>query len=101
MPDLSVDVQQNGVPLGTLTLSGSAQEIEFTCVNRLTAFVQLIAYDTAGASVAFTYSNLAGGIYIRVPAGGGINLPVSGTQSWFFIEDTSSTGSELQLSCAG
>lgn len=101
MAALSVNVQQNGAPLGTLTLSASAQEIAFTCVNRLNALVQLIAYDSTGASVAFTYSDVTAGTYIRVPAGGGINLPVSGTQSWFFKEDTSSAASTLQLSCAG
>jgi len=101
MADLSVNVQQLGVPLGTLALTSSAKEIAFTCVNRLNAAVQLLAYDSSGASVAFNYCNTSGGTYIRVPAGGGINLPVQGTQSWFFKEDSSSTGSTLQLTCAG
>jgi len=101
MADLSVNVQQLGVPLGTLALTSLAQEISFTCVNRLNAEAQLLAYDSSGSSVAFNYSSTSGGTYIRVPAGGGINLPVLGTQSWFFKEDSSSTGSTLQLTCAG
>lgn len=98
---ISSNVQQLGVPLGALVLSGAAQEWALTCVNRLSALVQFIAIDSTGAAVAFTYSDKAGGTYIEVPAGAGIILPVYKLQSWFFIQSAASAGATLQASCQG
>lgn len=100
--DLLVNVEQVGVPLGVMALTSISKEVVYTVVNRLGAFVQVVAYSAAGVSVAFQYCQTTGGTFIRVPAGGGLNLPVSATtQSWFFKEDSSSPASTLQTSCQG
>jgi hypothetical protein len=98
---ISSNVQQLGVPLGALVLSGAAQEWALTCVNRLSALVQFIAFDGSGNAVAFTYSDKVGGTYDTVPAGAGIVLPVYKIQSWFFIQAASAPGATLQASCQG
>ncbi len=100
MPALSANVQQLGVPVGALTLSGTMQEIALTMVNRINGVVQALAIDVSGNPVAFIYSETSGGTLITVPAGSGIRLPVFKTQSWWFKQGSSAAPS-LQLTCVG
>ncbi len=98
---LAVDVQQLGVPLGSLLLSGSAQEIEFTMESRLNGVIQAVAFDSSSNAVAFRYRDTATGTIMIVPAGAGVKLPVYKTQSWWFEQDASSAAPTLRLSCVG
>ena len=97
---LAVDVNQVGAPLGAITLSGTPQEVEFTMDQRLNGVVQVLAIDADGTPVGFLYSTSAAGLQTLVPAGSGVKLPVSGTQSWWFEQDTSAAPT-LQLTCVG
>ncbi len=97
---ISSDVEALGVPLGDIVLSGTAQEWEFICVNRVNAVVQVTAIDATGAAVDFIYRETASGDPIQVPAGAGVKLPVYKTQSWWF-EENATAAPTLQASTVG
>ncbi len=99
MSDLAISVQQVGVPLGQLALSGTAKEVAATLVNRLTALVEFAAYDNTGVAVSFLYSSTAAGTFNRAQAGT-LRLPVVDGQSWWFKQDQSAAP-QLQANCAG
>jgi hypothetical protein len=99
MADLNISVQQVGAPLGSLTLAASAKEILATLVNRLTATIELAAFDGSGVPVDFQWSNSASGTYARSMAGT-LRLPVVDGQSWFVIEGATPAAT-LQVRCCG
>ncbi len=98
---LAVSVDQIGVPLGSLVLSGTPQDVAFTMVNRLNGYVQALAFDSSSNAVAFKYRTTAGGVLMIVPAGAGIKLPIYKLQSWWFEQDASSAAPTLRLACVG
>lgn len=97
---LSFDVQQNGVPLGALALSGSPQQVAMNCVNRLNAIVQAIAIDASGNAVDFLFSATASGMQSAVPAGAGVRVPVYKLQSWWFQQGVAGAAS-IQFTAVG
>ncbi len=97
---VAANVQQLGVPVGSLVLSGTPQEFAFTMVNRINGVVQVMAIDASGNPVGFLYSATSGGAQVLVPAGSGIRLPVFKVQSWWFEEDTVAAPT-LQVTCVG
>ena len=99
MPDLSISVQQVGAPLGQLTLAATAKEITATLVNRLTATVELAAFDGSGVPVDFQWATTAAGTYARAMAGT-LRLPVQDAQSWF-VKEGSLPAATLQVRCCG
>lgn len=99
MADLAIAVEQVGVPLGTLALSGAAKQVQATLTNRLSALVEFAAYDSSGLSVSFLYSDTATGTFNRAQPGT-LRLPVINGQSWFFKQDQSAAPT-LQANCAG
>lgn len=99
MADLSITVQQVGEPLGSLTTSGAAKQILATLVNRLTATIELAAFDGSGTPCDFLWSNAAAGTYARSMAGT-LRLPVVDGQSWY-VKDGATAGATLQVRCCG
>ncbi len=89
-----------GKPAAALVLTGSLVAYAFTMVNRLNGLVQCMAFDASGLSVDFLWSDSATGTTNRVPAGGGIILPVYKAQTWYF-QQGSSAGASLQPTCVG
>lgn len=89
-------VEQIGVPLGALTMTGAAQAITFTCNNRLNAIVAAIGDDQP-----FLYSNLVAGPWTRVPSGGAANLPIYKIQVWYFLQDATVTGANVRFTTVG
>ena len=99
MPDLSISVQQVGAPLGQLTLAATAKEITATLVNRLTATIELAAFDGSGVPVDFQWATTASGTYARAMAGT-LRLPVQDAQSWF-VKEGALPAATLQVRCCG
>lgn len=99
MADLTITVQQVGAPLGSLTLAATAKEILATLVNRLTATIELAAFDGSGTPVDFQWSTSAAGTYARAMAGT-LRLPVQDAQSWF-VKEGATPAATLQVRCCG
>lgn len=99
MADLNITVQQVGAPLGSLTLGAAAKEILAALTNRLTATIELAAFDGSGVPVDFQWATTSGGTYARAMAGT-LRLPVQDGQSWF-VKDGATPGATLQVRCCG
>jgi hypothetical protein len=99
MSDLDISVQQVGAPLGSLTLAATAKEILATLVNRVTAEIELAAFDGSGTPVDFQWATTAAGTYARAMAGT-LRLPVVEGQSWF-VKEGATAAATLQVRCCG
>lgn len=99
MADLDITVQQVGAPLGSLTLAATAKQILATLQNRLTATIELAAFDGSGVPVDFQWATTSGGTYARAMAGT-LRLPVVDGQSWY-VKEGATAAATLQVRCCG
>jgi len=99
MGDLDISVQAVGAPLGALTLSATAKEIAATLVNRVSAVIELAAFDGSGVPVDFQWASTAAGTYARAMAGT-LRLPVVNGQKWY-VKEGATAAASLQVRCAG
>lgn len=99
MADLDITVEQVGAPLGSLTLAATAKQILATLQNRITATIELAAFDGSGTPVDFQWATTSGGTYARAMAGT-LRLPVVNGQSWY-VKEGSTAAATLQVRCCG
>lgn len=99
MADLSITVEQVGQPLGQLTAAAAGKQILATLVNRLTATIELAAFDGSGTPCDFQWSTALAGTYARAMAGT-LRLPVVDQQSWY-VKEGATPGVTIQVRCCG